>query len=79
MNPPPFWITFDLDYRVMLFVLGLIVLASLFAGALPAMHAVRRERRCGAEGRQPLVDERQPRAGSAARWSSRSWRSRAAC
>lgn len=40
-NPPPFWITFDLDYRVMLFVTGLIVLASLFAGALPAMHAVR--------------------------------------
>ncbi len=40
-NPPPFWITFDLDYRVMLFVTALIVLASLFAGALPAMHAVR--------------------------------------
>ena len=40
-NPPPFWITFELDYRVMLFVTGLIVLASLFAGALPAMHAVR--------------------------------------
>jgi putative ABC transport system permease protein len=41
VNPPPFWIRFDLDYRVMLFVIGLIVLASLFAGALPAMHAVR--------------------------------------
>ena len=41
VNPPPFWITFELDYRVMLFVVGLIVLASLFAGALPAMHAVR--------------------------------------
>lgn len=41
VSPPPFWITFDLDYRVMLFVLGLIVLASLFAGALPAMHAAR--------------------------------------
>jgi predicted permease len=41
VNPPPFWITFELDYRVLLFVLGLIVLASLFAGALPAMHAVR--------------------------------------
>jgi putative ABC transport system permease protein len=40
-NPPPFWITFELDYRVMLFVLGLIVLASLFAGALPALHAAR--------------------------------------
>jgi putative ABC transport system permease protein len=39
VSPPPFWITFDLDYRVMLFVLGLIVLASVFAGTLPAMHA----------------------------------------
>ena len=42
VNPPPFWITFELDYRVMLFVIGLIVLASLFAGALPALHAVAR-------------------------------------
>jgi predicted permease len=41
VNPPPFFITFELDYRVMLFVLGLIVLASLFAGALPAVHAAR--------------------------------------
>ena len=41
VNPPPFWITFELDYRVMLFVLGLIVLASVFAGTLPAMHAAR--------------------------------------
>jgi putative ABC transport system permease protein len=41
VNPPPFWITFELDNRVMLFVTGLIVLASLFAGALPALHAVR--------------------------------------
>jgi predicted permease len=40
-NPPPFWMTFDLDYRVLLFVIGLIVLASLFAGALPALHAAR--------------------------------------
>ena len=41
VNPPPFWITFELDYRVLLFVLGLIVLASVFAGTLPAMHAAR--------------------------------------
>jgi predicted permease len=40
-NPAPFWVSFELDYRVMLFVTGLIVLASLFAGALPAMHAAR--------------------------------------
>jgi putative ABC transport system permease protein len=38
-NPPPFWITFGLDHRVVLFVVGLIVLASLFAGGLPALHA----------------------------------------
>jgi len=41
VNPPPFWITFELDARVMLFVVGLIVLASLFAGGLPALHAAR--------------------------------------
>ena len=41
VNPPPFWITFDLDYRVLLFVAGVIVMASLLAGALPAMHAAR--------------------------------------
>ena len=41
VTPQPFWITFELDYRVMLFVLGLIVIASVFAGALPAAHASR--------------------------------------
>src|SRR5206468_5167404 len=41
INPPPFWITFELDYRVMLFVVVLIVLASLAAGGLPALHAAR--------------------------------------
>jgi putative ABC transport system permease protein len=41
INPPPFWMTFGLDGRVMFFVLALIVLASLFAGTLPALHAAR--------------------------------------
>jgi putative ABC transport system permease protein len=41
VNPPPFWITFELDYRVMLFVLALIMIASVFAGGLPALHAAR--------------------------------------
>ena len=41
VNPPPFWITFELDHRVLLFVLALIVLASVFAGALPALHSAR--------------------------------------
>jgi putative ABC transport system permease protein len=40
-NPPPFWMTFDLDLRVLMFVIGLIILASLFAGALPALHSSR--------------------------------------
>jgi putative ABC transport system permease protein len=40
-SPPPFWITFELDYRVMVFVIGLVVLASLVAGTLPAVHAAR--------------------------------------
>ena len=40
-DPPPFWMTFELDYRVMFFVLGLVVLASLFAGGIPALHAAR--------------------------------------
>ena len=60
VNPPPFWITFELDYRVMLFVTALIVLASLFAGALPGAARRARQRRRRAQGRQPFVDERQP-------------------
>ena len=40
-NPTPFWITFDLDYRVMVFVAALIGLATILAGALPAAHAIR--------------------------------------
>jgi putative ABC transport system permease protein len=41
VSPPPFWMTFDLDYRVMLFVVGVILLASLVAGGLPSLHAAR--------------------------------------
>jgi len=41
VNPPPFWIRFDLDYRVMFFVMSLIVIASVVAGTLPALHAAR--------------------------------------
>jgi predicted permease len=41
VNPPPFWITFELDYRIMLFVLGLIILSTLLAGGLPALQAAR--------------------------------------
>ena len=41
VNPPPFWMRFDLDYRVLIFVAALIGLATLLAGALPALHAIR--------------------------------------
>ncbi|HYK89965.1 MAG TPA: ABC transporter permease [Acidobacteriota bacterium] len=35
-NPPPFWITFELDHRVLLFVTGITLAAGLFAGLIPA-------------------------------------------
>jgi predicted permease len=40
-NPPPFWITFGLDHRIMFFVLGTIGLSSLVAGGLPALQSAR--------------------------------------
>src|SRR5262249_26273639 len=40
-SPPPFWITFDFDVRVLAFVTGLVGLATFSAGALPAIHATR--------------------------------------
>ncbi len=40
-TPPPFWITFELDHRIMFFVLGTIVLSSLVAGGLPALQAAK--------------------------------------
>ncbi len=36
LNPPPFWITFGLDYRVFLFVAAITLSAGLFAGLIPA-------------------------------------------
>jgi putative ABC transport system permease protein len=38
---PPFWIVVALDGRVMLFVLGITVLSSVIAGAIPAWQAAR--------------------------------------
>lgn len=57
-NPPPFWITFDLDHRVLLFVIALIVLAALFAGALPALHAA------GVNATAALKDESRSSTGT---------------
>ncbi len=36
LNPPPFWITFELDYRVLLFVSAITLAAGLIAGLIPA-------------------------------------------
>jgi predicted permease len=65
VNPPPFWISFALDYRVMLFVLGLIALASVFAGTLPALHAAR-----VTAGSALKDDSRASTSGSLGRFSS---------
>ena len=64
-NPPPFWIRFDLDHRIMLFVLGLIVLSSLVAGGLPALHAARVN-----AGAALKDDSRSSTSGSFGRFSS---------
>jgi putative ABC transport system permease protein len=65
VNPPPFWITFSLDYRVMLFVLGIIALASVVAGTLPALHAAR-----VTAGSALKDDSRGSTSGSLGRFSS---------
>jgi predicted permease len=41
VDPPPFWITFELDHRVLLFVLGATTLAAVAAGLVPALQASR--------------------------------------
>jgi len=38
-EPPPFWITFEPDHRVMLFVIAVTTLSAVFAGVLPAWQA----------------------------------------
>jgi predicted permease len=43
VNPPPFWITFEHDHRVVLFVIGITVLASAFSGVFPALQASGRD------------------------------------
>jgi putative ABC transport system permease protein len=40
-QPPPFWITFEPDYRVMLFVALATLIAAVAAGAFPALRASR--------------------------------------
>jgi putative ABC transport system permease protein len=40
-TPPPFWITFEVDTRLMLFVVGTTLGASVLAGLIPALQATR--------------------------------------
>lgn len=37
LSPPPFWITFDPDHRVLAFGIGITLFAALFAGIFPAL------------------------------------------
>ena len=41
VSPPPFWITFGLDHRVLLFVLGATVFAAVASSLFPAMQTSR--------------------------------------
>jgi len=41
-NPPPFWMTFDPDARVMAFVIAITALSAVAAGLLPALRATGR-------------------------------------
>ncbi len=39
IEPPPFWITFGFDHRVVLFVIGTVLLSCLISGLVPALRA----------------------------------------
>ncbi len=45
---PPFWMTFDVSYRTLLFVAGLAVIGAAVAGLVPALQATGRLARLGA-------------------------------
>ncbi len=51
LSPPPFWVTFDVDHRVTLFVIGMTTLAAVFSGVMPALKA------SGADISETLKDE----------------------
>lgn len=42
VNPPPFWMTFDPDGRVLLFVIAATALAAVVSGLMPALRATGR-------------------------------------
>jgi putative ABC transport system permease protein len=41
VNPPPSWIRFDHDYRVVLFTLAVTILAAVASGVVPALQATK--------------------------------------
>ncbi|NIN71762.1 MAG: FtsX-like permease family protein [Gemmatimonadetes bacterium] len=41
IEPPPFWITFGFDHRVVLFVIATVLLSCLISGLVPALRASR--------------------------------------
>ena len=45
---PPFWMTFDVSYRTLLFVAGLALVAAAVSGLMPALQATGRFARLGA-------------------------------
>jgi predicted permease len=51
VDPPPFWMTFGIDHRVLLFVVGATSLAALASGLVPALQA------SGADINEALKDE----------------------
>jgi predicted permease len=41
ISPPPFWMSFEVDARTMIFVVAVVLGAALFAGLVPALRAAR--------------------------------------
>jgi predicted permease len=39
LSPPPFWITFEVDHRVTVFVIAMTTLATIVSGLMPAVRA----------------------------------------
>ena len=51
LEPPPYWITFESDHRVVLFVISMVVFSSIVSGLIPAFRAV------GVDVSEALKDE----------------------